>query len=301
MTEHPHVPEPLPIEHFSDLADRTVALYDAGLPPGDSAGWRALDPYFTIKTGMLVVVTGIPNMGKSELVDAMSVNLAKNHGWKFGLYSPENYPSQIHMAKLCEKVVNKPFGEGPRERMTKQELLDAMVWVDEHFLWLSPAFKDYTSLLDAAMRFRNPDDKFAVILDPWNAIETRGDSERETRHVLKALNDIRQRCRDANFTAILVAHPQKMLRDPTTGKRPVPTPYDISGSAHWFNCPDAVLTVHRDVADEHTRVVQVHVQKCRFKHLGRIGLVELSYDRATGTYSEPLLQPESARDTMAKW
>jgi len=288
------VPEPLPIELLDPLAGRTLELYDAGLPPGSSTGWHSLDRLVTLATGQLVVVTGIPNMGKSEFVDAMAVNLAETGGWNFGLYSPENYPTQIHMAKLCEKHVRKPFGAGPSERMTREELGEAMLWVDDRFFWLAPAWKDYSSLLDAAMRFRR-EGKFCVILDPWNSLEHRGDDARESKYVLKALKDIQKRCREADFTTILVAHPQKMLRDPKTGQRPVPTPYDISGSAHWYNVPDVVLCVHRDTADEHTQEVDIHVQKMRFKHLGRIGMGTLWYDRITGRYFDPPVFEQSER------
>jgi hypothetical protein len=32
--------------------------------------------------------------------------------------------------------------------------------------------------------------------------------------------------------------------------------------------------------------VQIHVQKVRFKHIGRVGLANLIYDRVTGRYHE---------------
>jgi hypothetical protein len=67
---------------------------------------------------------------------------------------------------------------------------------------------------------------------------------------------------------------------------PVPTPYDISGSAHWRNKADNAITVYRDVTAEYG-LVQVHVQKVRFKHCGRVGVAELRYDRLTGRYSDP--------------
>ena len=34
--------------------------------------------------------------------------------------------------------------------------------------------------------------------------------------------------------------------------------------------------------------MQVHIQKVRFKHIGKVGLVDLVYDRVTGCYSETL-------------
>jgi hypothetical protein len=54
-------------------------------------------------------------------------------------------------------------------------------------------------------------------------------------------------------------------------------------SAHWYNKPDNIITVHRDQADG-GQMVDVHVQKVRFKHIGHAGLAMLRYDKVTGRY-----------------
>jgi twinkle protein len=35
--------------------------------------------------GEVTLVTGVPNSGKSEWLDALLVNLGKLHGWKFAV------------------------------------------------------------------------------------------------------------------------------------------------------------------------------------------------------------------------
>ncbi len=42
-----------------------------------------------IVPGELSIVTGIPNSGKSEFIDALMCNLAEIHGWSFALCSME--------------------------------------------------------------------------------------------------------------------------------------------------------------------------------------------------------------------
>lgn len=39
--------------------------------------------------GELTIITGVPNSGKSEWIDALMVNLADRFGWRFGLCSME--------------------------------------------------------------------------------------------------------------------------------------------------------------------------------------------------------------------
>lgn len=40
--------------------------------------------------GELTVVTGVPNSGKSEWIDALMCNINESVGWKFALCSMEN-------------------------------------------------------------------------------------------------------------------------------------------------------------------------------------------------------------------
>src|SRR6185369_5792866 len=136
----------------------------------------------------------------------------------------------------------------------------------------------------AAVKFRSASAKFGVVLDPWNALESlRPPSMSETDYIGNSLTEAVTWVRDHKLHLWIVAHPAKMFRD-KGGERPVPTPYDIAGSANWFNKPDNIITVHRPDYDDNR--VHVHVQKVRFKNLGRVGVAELLYHRVTGTYTD---------------
>lgn len=276
-----------PIEVGQDIADRCAALYAKGLPPGDSTGWKSVDACYTVAPQQWTLVTGMPGSGKSEWLDALAMNLAEASDWTFAAYSPENFPLEAHMAKLAEKRVRKPFGIGPNERMTERELWDAMTWIAERFAWLKAEYADYASLLTDALRVREPGKKLAVILDPWNTLEhLRPPRQTETEYISEALTWITNWTRAQKLHVFLVAHPHMMQRDKATGKRSVPTPYDIHGSAHWYNKADNIVCVHRE-QDEQGQDVEIHVQKVRFKHIGKVGMVSLKYDRVVGRYFEP--------------
>ncbi len=58
--------------------------------------------------GELTIVTGVPNSGKSEWLDALLVNLSKCHGWSFAFCSMEKRPKD-HARQLIEKYCGKPF------------------------------------------------------------------------------------------------------------------------------------------------------------------------------------------------
>ncbi len=95
-----------------------------------------------------------------------------------------------------------------------------------------------------------------------------------------------------------MAHQTKLYRDKSSGTCPIPTPYDVSGSAHFRNKADNCLTIWRNESDD-AAAVQVHIQKIRFREVGRGGMVELFYDNVSGNYSEhdprSILRPSYAR------
>lgn len=62
--------------------------------------------------GELTIVTGVPNSGKSEWIDALLVNLAYHHGWAFAVCSMEK-KVRDHARQLLEKTMRKPFFDAP--------------------------------------------------------------------------------------------------------------------------------------------------------------------------------------------
>jgi len=273
-----------------EIAASVLDLYrSGGFPKGSSTGWPSLDKLYTVGMSQWTLVTGTPNSGKSEFVDALMVNLALKERWKFFIYSPENWPLALHHAKIIEKYIRKPFNPGPNERATEAEVLDAEEWIKSRFVFCKPDSPSLEAILSEAALQVDPFDrwKMGVVIDPWNQLEhSRPSGLSETEYVSKELSFLIDCVRSHKSHVWLIAHPAKMQKD-RDGKYPVPTPRDVSGSAHFWNKADNCLTVWRDQV-EGSQDVDVHVQKVRFKHIGRIGLCSLRYDRVTGTYHEPL-------------
>jgi twinkle protein len=281
----------------SDL-DALVDLYRKGMPRGSRTGWASVDRHYTVGPSQWTVITGIPNHGKSEWLDALLVNLLDRpldgNPWKFLICSPENWPLQIHEAKLLEKVIGKRFSDGPTTRMTEAQLRDAAEKVMRNRFTFAEldegeAFPD---LLAGVREFAasNKRHQVGIVLDPWNQLEhCRPAQLSETEYISDALSAAIRITRATGAHLWIVAHPAKLFRD-KEGNRPTPTPYDISGSAHWFNKADNCITVWRNVnaksGDADYGIVKVHVQKVRFKHIGHPGLVELRYDVTTGKYHD---------------
>ena len=284
--------EPFPLAgvfEVEDFADRVRSLFTNGWERGVSTGWDEVDQFYTARPGELTVVTGIPNSGKSNWMDALLVNLAGLHGWNFAIFSPENQPLEDHMGRMVEKFVRAPFSRGPTPQMSMEDLEEGMNWVGQRFSWILPEDDaDWTidTVLDRAKSLVFRKGIRGLVIDPWNELEHSLDKgESETMYIGNALRRIRQFARRYGVHIWVVAHPMKMYREKDTGNYPVPTLYDISGSSHWRNKADNGIVVWRDFSDDQ-KAVEIHVQKIRFRQIGKIGMVKLRYEPATQTYAE---------------
>ena len=280
--------EPVPVAGIFGVTDyeaELFSLYENGQKGGESTSWFSMDKYYTVKPGELSVVTGIPSHGKSEFIDALMVNLAIKSEWRFAVFSPENYPVQTHIAKLVQKFTGKPFSKSTKDCLTKDELQTATIFLNECFTFINPPSNELTvdhiigKAKVAVMRYGIK----GLCLDPWNELDhSRPAGQTETEYISECLTKIRRFARTYNVHVWLIAHPTKLYKD-KSGNYPIPTPYDIAGSAHFRNKADNCLCVWRDLLDE-DRAVDIHIQKIRFREVGRVGVISLKYDIRSGRY-----------------
>ena len=244
-----------------------------------------LDPVAKARPGDLVILSGIPNHGKSEWFDAVMVNLAEAYGWRFAVCSFENEPAE-HYAKLAEKRLRMRFFDGPSTRMGEGDLTGAMGWLREHFFLIRDERESQTidwileNARSAILRYGVR----CVVVDPWNDVEHhRPDNMSETEYIGETLGKIRRFAQRHGVWFIVVAHPAKLQRDGKT--IPAPSLYDISGSAHWHNKADLGIVVYR-LFDTSPPQTEIYVRKARRKWVGRIGKATLDYDVPTGRYTD---------------
>ncbi len=278
-----------------ELKDALEEMYVKGVSKGVSTGWKNVDELYTVKKGQWTILSGMPSMGKSSWLDALLVNLAFFHGWRFGICSPESQPLEEHAKNLIELFNGLPFWQNYRTpRMTKQDMFAGLDWLNEHFTFLLPDEADCTingilSLFDEADEIHkgtdNPRPLDGVIIDPWNELEHRRPSAMtETEYTSHALSRMRRWARLNSKHLWLVAHPRKINKDPN-GKYPMPTLYDINGSANFRNKADMGVVIWRDI-DVPGSPTTVQVQKVRKRWHGKVGQTELWFDMASGRFTE---------------
>jgi twinkle protein len=262
----------------SDLHNELAKLYHEGFATVYETGWDTVDECYKVRPGEMTILTGYTGHGKSEFLDALLVNLAQQHDWRFGVCSLENLPYERHLVKLVQKFSGKPFFPGSTERMTEAELVQAESFVDNHFHFINPREVNIDSILEIASALIYRHGIKGLVIDPYNELDhNRQSGITETEYVSQFLSKIRRFARQKDIAIWVVAHPIKPNRD---NKILAPTAYDISGSANWANKADNALSIFRSEAG----TVEIHVRKIRFKEVGRIGVVELEYENISGRY-----------------
>ena len=264
----------------ADVKDELLVLFENGLQQGAVLHMGELDRLLSVEVGRLMVVTGIPGDGKSEFLDEMAIRLWRYYDWRCAWFSPENFPVTLHHPKLIEKLIGKRF---IKTMMSRMELDAAVEYLSRNFFDILPE-EDYQvdTILEKAETLVRRKGIRVFILDPYNCLEHQiPTGQSETQYISEFLEKLRSFAKRKQALVILAAHPTKMKRDPLTKQFPVPTMYDISGSAAFFNKADFGIAIERDRNKEVTRI---HVQKVKFRHLGQPGIASFMYNYHNGRF-----------------
>lgn len=285
--------KPFPLAGIYDVEsveDEIWDYYNNGVIGGLKIGWKSIDPLYTVKAGFWTIVTGVPSSGKSGFLDHMMLKLARKHGWKFGVCSPENQPVSLHFIHLIEKVVGKPFFKGVKERLSVEEAVKAMQWIREHFFMILPDPKeDGSQVLDInhiltdfkKCMFRHSCK--GLVIDPYNELHHGMGKEREDQYISKFITTVRQFARTNGVHIWLAVHPHSMRTEPGQ-PHPVVRPNDLMGGSVWWAKADNCISIHRDLSPGGPNTVDIHLQKIKPRYIGMPGVAQLGYDGASGQY-----------------
>lgn len=271
---------------LDDLAGDILDLYETGIQPGLRPPWLSLAPYYTVKPGQVTVCTGCPHSGKSPFINAMALHCAKAYGWPIAWSSPEHLPYHDLAARLFEQYfVHLSFSEGTIYKMTRADVWKAITDLEKVCYFLPASEKNATiqfvlsrcePLIDKGLK--------GLVIDPYGEFEhKRPSGMTETEYVSQLLTTIRLFARRHQIHVWIIAHPTKIQKG-DDGNYLLVKPYDIAGSAAWFNKPDNILSIHR--THEEPDMTQVHVQKVKFREVGHTGSCTLRHDSRTGTFHD---------------
>lgn len=275
-----------PISGIVDLDaiwDDVEDLFKNGLVQGETTGKIAeLDKKFSVFLGQLMVLTGIPNHGKSPFALFIMACLSVRYGWRWALFTPEHTPLTIFIAKLCELLLGKKAK--PVIGFIDAEKQLAKSFISEHFYFIQPEDDDLCldNILDKAKILVKSKGIKGFLLDPWNKLEhniKNGDTEHN--YISRELDKITKFSERSLVFSIVIVHPKKMLKQKNSNMFEIPTLYDISGSSNWYNKPQIGVTYYRNFD---TGNGEVHIKKMKYSHQGEVCEVHVKYNINNGRF-----------------
>lgn len=251
---------------YSDYPDTPqITTYETGLS-------KEFDEHFRPFAGAFVVVTGAPGMGKSTIVNQISVRMAQAHGWNIGIFSGEMPTRPVISDAIMSTYLHKP-----RKKWTADDRRRAEAFIEQHYCFIDNNYdddaEDFTvdSLLDYADKAVARYGIKMLIIDPWNELEHNRDRHISlTEYVGNAIRKIKRFAKASGCAVFLVAHPRKLDKGESPGL------YTVSDSANYANKADLALIVHSD--DIFGTLRTITIPKVRFSVSGRKGEFEMDFD-----------------------
>ena len=260
-----------------------------------STGWATMDDVLKLFPGEFMVVTGIPQHGKSSLILHLLVNLAEQYGWRSAVFSPE-MPVVPQIRDRLRRIVGRRALPG----MSDACLQDIDAWLNDYFVFIDGEAQSDDDeefnldwLLDKATEAVLRDAVRVLVIDPWNELEhARKSHESETEYIGRSIRSMKRFAKTYQVVVIVIVHPTKDVAQ-KDGKTRKPNLYDCAGSSHWYNKADHGVVIDRP--DAHMPEVVVDIKKSRFEEAGRRGEVRLRFDRYSSRFDlldapEPLFE-----------
>ena len=252
--------------------EKGIKNYDIGLPGSSN--------YFKLSMGEWSVVSGIPNSGKSDILDQILCNLSMMYGFRCAMFSPESFPYEGHIKRIANKLKQK--------NCNNDDLNDVKDFIEDHFYWIKIDLENLTlkSILQAFKELVFQKGINVCVIDPYNMLDH--SAQRDFTYVGKLLSQITQFCQQTKTHLFLVAHPRKIESD--GGQYKKPTLYDISGSADFFNKAYNGIIAYRCIGQTTkygSDSVKIYIEKVKRKENGQLGCFEIAPDfKNGGVYKE---------------
>jgi twinkle protein len=276
---------PVPIDgvySIEDEWDYIQDIRDNGYKKGSGIGVESYDKHYKYRLGEIDLIGGIPNHGKTTFVAWEIVLTARLFGWKWCVYSPENYPAGELYISLIETYLNKDVSKQGYLPASNSDMEEAKEFIHNHVYVID--WDEDDVLVNPEMVLNKTKELIkrkgvnAMLIDPWNDLyhEFKG-GENDAKYLQRILSQCRRFKRKYNIKFIINAHPivskiREREEHPEQGDRQaVVWFYDVDGGAMWGNRMDNCRTIYRNVTDESYRnTTEVHVQK--IKHQKLVGL-----------------------------
>lgn len=273
------------IYYLTDIFPTMLENFRKGVQLADTTRFGEFDDYFRWKKGDINVVIGYGNHGKTTFWLQMMLTKSIYDGWKWAIFSPENYPANDFYDDLVEMYVGKWL-----DKMTEQEYVEACGFINDHIFYVYPTDEHSIESINEKFRYlilkKGCD---GVMIDPFNQLDkNQKQFERDDQYLSNILKDVK---RFALLNAVsynIIMHPKNPIYKDDKSL-PVVDMYDIAGGAMTGNKSDQIISYYRPNhhLDKNDPAVQVHIQKLKRKRTGgKLGSINLKLIWSTKRYCD---------------
>jgi twinkle protein len=261
---------------LEDIFPTMLEHFKKGVQLAPTTHFEIVDQYFRWKKGDINLFTGYGNHGKTTFAIQMMLIKSMYAGWKWAIFSPENYPANDFYDDIVEMYVGKWL-----DNMTEEEYVNACWFIDKHIFYVYPEDEhDITSIHEKFRYLILKKGVDGVMIDPFNQLDkTQRPYERDDQYLSVVLKDIKRFALLNNVVYNIVTHPVKPQREQDKSL-PVVDMYDIAGGAMWGNKCDQILSYYRPQyhVDKNSPEVEIHIQKVKRKRTGgQLGSFPLNF------------------------
>ena len=167
------------IVNFNDIWDNVLNYNENGIK-SYSIGLGDSDEWINISMDQWTTITGIPNSGKSDVVDQICCNMALQYDFRVAMYSPESYPYEGHIKRLANKL---------NKTNCNNELLNkSKNFIEEHFFFVKIDLENLTlkGILDSFKQLVFRKGVNLCVIDPYNMLDH--SAQRDVYYVGKILS-----------------------------------------------------------------------------------------------------------------
>lgn len=254
------------VYYLDDVFPKMLNSFRRGAQLAPTSRFGSFDDYFRWKKGDINVIIGYANAGKTMFWLQMMLTKSIYDGWKWAVFSPENYPANDFYDDLVEMYVGKWISQ-----MTEDEYVNACLFLDLHFFYVYPEHEhDLESIHDKFRHLILKKGVDGVMVDPFNQLDKNQKAyERDDQYISNTLKDVK---RFALLNAVsynIIMHPKSPQYNQDKSL-PVVDMYDIAGGAMTGNKADQIISYYRPNyhLDKNDTSVQVFIQKVKRKRTG---------------------------------
>lgn len=258
-------------DHPDEILDILKGNYDHGYPIG--MGELTDHVFHPTSDGGLIIVTGIPNSGKTDFLNCLMAH-AMFHCKKRVAFLSFELPNKAKHFRTLAKIA---LGEEDIDRCPDSTLKSLITYLGSHMVdfKIENRLPTPSHIINLAKQEKRKNGLDFLVIDPYVFIDVNEGNARasETEQVKTMLTLIQSWSRTQGVWTVVVAHPRIQHKDGTTDFAPLDI-YAASGSAHWANLADFFFSVKRvnnpDEGKVYSIVDMLKVRDQEFCHPGKV-------------------------------